>query len=146
MKINSLIEKLEQLEYPKFKNADGIRIPPYFHVTELGMKRKDFIDCGGNLNHTQHISFQLWTDEDFEHRLTSKNFLSIIESFRSTFNSPNLDIEVEYQGNTLGSYDLAFEDDYFILMPKYTDCLAPDKCGVRKCDKPRKKCCGGKKC
>ena len=145
MKINDFIEKLEQLEYPKFKTSDELRIPPYFHVTELGMKRKDFIDCGGNLKHTQHITFQLWTDEDFDHRITSKNFLSIIDKFNSSFGSPNLEVEVEYQVNTLGSYGLDFKDDYFILMPKYTDCLAPDKCGVDN-GKKKKGCCGGKKC
>ncbi|MEZ4923970.1 MAG: DUF6428 family protein, partial [Crocinitomicaceae bacterium] len=40
------------------------------------------------------------------------------------------EIEVEYQGNTIGKYGLAFENGNFLLTSKTTDCLAKDNCGI----------------
>ncbi len=42
----------------------------------------------------------------------------------------NLDIEVEYQSNTIGKYDLDFNGKDFVLVSKKTDCLAKENCGV----------------
>ena len=42
----------------------------------------------------------------------------------------DLEIEVEYQSETIGKYDLEFNGKNFILTSKQTACLAQDKCGV----------------
>jgi len=50
----------------------------------------------------------------------------------------NLEIEVEYQGTTIGKYGLDFDGKNFLLTTKLTDCLAKDQCGVPQ-DKPKVK-------
>ena len=42
----------------------------------------------------------------------------------------DFDIEVEYQSNTIGKYDLEFNGKTFILKNKTTACLAQDACGI----------------
>jgi hypothetical protein len=115
-----------------FRLEDGTLIPPYFHITEMGMKIKHFVDCGGTVRTEQHINFQIWTADDFDHRLTPQKLLDLIVKNEGLFNQ-ELEIEMEYQTNTIGSYILE-ESDYpnalFTLKPKKTNCLAPDKCGV----------------
>ena len=42
----------------------------------------------------------------------------------------NLEIEIEYQSETIGKYGLEFEGGRFLLQATQTDCLAKEKCGV----------------
>ena len=42
----------------------------------------------------------------------------------------DLEIEVEYQGATIGKYGLDFDGTHFLLMNTHTDCLAKDTCGI----------------
>ena len=42
----------------------------------------------------------------------------------------NLDIEVEYQNDTIGKYAVSFNGNNFVLVNKMTDCLSKDKCGI----------------
>ena len=42
----------------------------------------------------------------------------------------NLEIEVEYQGETIGKFGLDFDGTNFVLTTKKTDCLAKDNCGI----------------
>jgi hypothetical protein len=42
----------------------------------------------------------------------------------------DLEVEVEYQMETIGRYALEFNGKSFVLMPKFTDCLASDSCGI----------------
>jgi hypothetical protein len=42
----------------------------------------------------------------------------------------DLEIEVEYQGATIGKYGLDFDGTNFLLMNTQTDCLAKDNCGI----------------
>ena len=44
----------------------------------------------------------------------------------------DLEIEVEYQGATIGKYGLDFDGKNFLLTTKMTDCLAKDNCGIPK--------------
>jgi hypothetical protein len=114
-----------------FRLEDGTLIPPYFHITEMGLKIKHFVDCGGTLRTEQYLNFQIWTADDFDHRLTSQKLLELINKNEGMFNQQELEIEMEYQTNTIGSYTLEtsdFPSALFILKPKKTNCLAPDKC------------------
>ena len=116
-----------------FRLEDGTLIPPYFHITEIGMKIKHFVDCGGVIRTEQCINFQIWTADDFDHRLTPQKLLELIVKNEGLFGKTDLEVEMEYQTNTIGSYTLE-ESDYpnalFTLKSKKTNCLAPDKCGV----------------
>ena len=42
----------------------------------------------------------------------------------------DLDIEVEYQAETIGKFGLEFNGSQFLLTSKQTDCLAKDNCGI----------------
>jgi hypothetical protein len=42
----------------------------------------------------------------------------------------NLEVEVEYQSETIGKYGLDFDGKRFLLTPTQTDCLAKEKCGI----------------
>ena len=116
-----------------FRLEDGTLIPPYFHITEMGMKIKHFVDCSGVPRTEQCVNFQIWTADDFDHRLTSEKLLELIVKNEGLFGKIELEVEMEYQTNTIGSYTLE-ESDYpnalFTLKSKKTNCLAPDKCGV----------------
>ncbi len=46
MKIPEVKEALDTVEAVNFKLPDGSTLPPHFHVTELGLVTKHFIDCG----------------------------------------------------------------------------------------------------
>ena len=116
-----------------FRLEDGTLIPPYFHITEMGVKIKHFVDCGGVPRTEQCINFQIWTADDFDHRLTPEKLLELIVKNEGLFGKMVLEVEMEYQTNTIGSYTL--EESYypnalFTLKSKKTNCLAPDKCGV----------------
>ncbi|OAQ41708.1 hypothetical protein A5893_00935 [Pedobacter psychrophilus] len=125
--IKSILPKLENVV---FKLEDGTSVPEHFHVTEVGMITKNYIDCGGTFRNEKTVGFQLWNADDFDHRLKPIKLLNIIKLSEEKLGIENLEIEVEYQAQTIGKYGLAFENDTFILTNKQTDCLAKDSCGI----------------
>lgn len=116
------------------KLEDGAIIPPYYHITEMGIKIKHFVDCGGTLRTEQCVTFQVWTADDFEHRVTVAKILDIIEKGEKIIGSVDLEIEMEYQTNTIGNYTLEPQESplVYTLKSTKTNCLAPDQCGVEK--------------
>ncbi len=130
MKRSEFKNHLNRLHQVNFVQANGQPVPSHFHVTEAGLISKHFIDCGGTVRMDQTISFQLWTSHDTEHRLEPSKLLKIISLSEDLFGSEDLEIEVEYQTETVGKYGLSFQDDKFMLTAKQTDCLAKDQCGV----------------
>ena len=50
----------------------------------------------------------------------------------------DFEIEVEYQGETIGKYNLDFDGTNFLLTTKQTDCLAKNNCGIP-AEKPKVK-------
>lgn len=130
MKLSEIKEILTKVEGVNFQLEDGELVPEHFHVTEVGVVTKDFIDCGGTVRHEKVANFQLWDANDFEHRLKPGKLLSIIGLSEKVLGMEDSEIEVEYQGETIGKYDLAFNGINFILMAKKTACLAMDKCGI----------------
>jgi len=107
---------------------DGSAVPAHFHVTEVGKVTRHFIDCGGKERKEEIVNFQLWEADDYDHRLHPEKLVSIIKLSQERLSIGNLPVEVEYQGATIGRYDLAHEDGQFTLVNKATDCLARDKC------------------
>ena len=105
-------------------------MPEHFHVTEVGIITKDFIDCGGTVRHEKVANFQLWDANDFEHRLKAGKLLNIISLSEKVLGMEDLEIEVEYQAETIGKYDLGDDGGDFLLISKITACLAMDNCGV----------------
>ena len=94
------------------------------------MVTKNFIDCGGTVRHEKVANFQLWDANDFEHRLKAGKLLDIISLSEKVLGMEDLEIEVEYQAQTISKYDLGHDGENFLLIAKTTACLATDKCGV----------------
>nr|BFF39635.1 DUF6428 family protein [Tenacibaculum mesophilum] len=139
MNLSEIKKHLENLKTIAFQLPDGSLVPNHFHVTEVGRVTKNFIDCGGVVRNEEVVNFQLWNANDYDHRLHPEKLISIIELSEKTLNiSPNLEIEVEYQGSTIGKYGLDFDGTNFLLTTKQTDCLAKDNCGIPQ-EKPRVK-------
>ena len=78
MKLSEVKNQLSTLETVTFQLPNGTFVPEHFHVTEVGLVTKNFIDCGGTVRNETVVNFQLWDANDFEHRLKPKKFLDII--------------------------------------------------------------------
>jgi hypothetical protein len=130
MKLSEIKSQLPQLSQLTFLLPDGSSVPAHFHITEVGQVTKRFIDCGGTVRNEKAINFQLWEDGDYDHRLGAKKLLDIIELSEKVLGLEDLEVEVEYQNDTIGKYGLEFSGEAFFLTKKMTDCLAKDKCGI----------------
>lgn len=130
MKLSEVKNHLKNLERIAFQLPNGALVPRHFHVTEVGKINKDFIDCGGTVRKEQVVSFQLWEANDYDHRLHPEKLLKIIEISENQLDIEDWDVEVEYQGETIGKYSLGFDGTNFLLQSTKTDCLAKDNCGI----------------
>jgi hypothetical protein len=130
MKLSAIKSQLEGLPQVNFILPDGNQVPAHFHVTEVGQVTKKYIDCGGTLREESKVTFQLWEDGDVDHRLAASKLLNIIGLAERLLSIPDLEVEVEYQGDTIGRYGLDFNGPDFLLTATQTDCLAKDKCGI----------------
>ena len=130
MKLSQVKNILKSVETVNFTLPDGTSVPEHFHVTEVGLITKNFIDCGGTVRKETVVNFQLWDANDFEHRLKPQKLLNIIELSEKVLGIEDFEIEVEYQDTTIGKYDLEFNGENFELVNKQTACLAQDQCGI----------------
>lgn len=130
MKLSEIKKHLATTEAVNFKLPTGAYVPENFHVTEVGLVTKHFIDCGGTERLEKVVSFQLFNANDFEHRLKPQKLSKIIALSENKLSIGDLEIEVEYQSDTIGKYGLHFNGKDFVLIPKQTACLASDACGI----------------
>jgi len=130
MKLSEIKTILETVETVNFQLPNGNFVPEHFHVTEVGLITKNFIDCGGTVRKETVVNFQLWDANDFEHRLKPKKLIHIIELSEKILGIEDFEIEVEYQDTTIGKYDLGFNGKDFLLLNKQTACLAQEQCGI----------------
>ncbi|MDG4652035.1 DUF6428 family protein [Chryseobacterium arthrosphaerae] len=130
MKLSEIKEILPTLENVEFQLENGTFVPEHFHVTEVGQIHKKFIDCGGVIRTEKTVNFQLWNADDYEHRLKPGKLLNIIRLSEQKLDIEDSEIEVEYQSDTIGKYDLEFNGKTFVLKSKTTACLAIEACGI----------------
>lgn len=130
MKLSDVKKSLANITAVNFQLPNGSFVPEHFHVTEIGLVTKHFIDCGGTVRTEKMANFQLWDANDFEHRLKPKKLLDIIALSEKILLLEDLEIEVEYQDDTIGKYGLDFNGKDFVLVTTQTNCLAKDKCGI----------------
>lgn len=131
MKLSDVKNALGNLTAINFKLPDGSYLPPHFHVTEVGLVTKHFIDCGGVERKETVVNFQLWEAGDYDHRLAPQKFLHILNISKKVIGeAEDLVIEVEYQQDTIGKFNLEFDGKDFVLVAKQTACLAQDACGI----------------
>jgi hypothetical protein len=130
MKLEQIKKYLSTAEAVNFELQNGTIVPEHFHVTEVGIVTKIFIDCGGTIRNEKVANFQLWNANDFDHRLKPSKLLDIIKLSEEKLGMEDLEIEVEYQAETIGKYELEFNGKNFVLVSKQTACLATDSCGI----------------
>jgi len=130
MKLSEIKKHLATAESVNFMLPDGTFVPEHFHVTEIGAVTKNFIDCGGTVRKESVVNFQLWNADDCEHRLKPQKLLNIIALSEKVLGIEDGEIEVEYQNTTIGKYNLDFNGTDFLLVNKFTDCLARERCGI----------------
>lgn len=130
MKLSEIKSLLSTMKTVEFVLENGDRVPAHFHITEVGLINKHFIDCGGTVRMESNINFQLWNANDLDHRLDPSKLLSIIELSESKLNLGDFEIEVEYQLSTIGKFGLNHNGSHFVLTNKQTACLADDHCGI----------------
>jgi hypothetical protein len=130
MKVSELKEILKDQEGLIFRLPNGTEVPSHFHVTEVGRVSRHFIDCGGTERKEEKASFQLWVAEDHDHRLAAEKLSRIIKIAEDRLQLPDVEIEIEYQSDTIGKYALAYRDGIFMLESLQTACLAQDNCGI----------------
>ena len=136
MKLSEIKKQLQTAEAVNFILPTGVFVPEHFHVTEVGLVTKNFIDCGGTVRNETVANFQLWDANDYEHRLKPQKLLNIIALSEKILGMEDLEIEVEYQSDTIGKYGLHYNGEAFVLVPKQTACLAQEHCIV---DRPKHK-------
>lgn len=130
MKLSEIKKQLSTATAVNFQLPNGTMVPEHFHVTEVGVISKHFIDCGGTVRDEKVANFQLWNANDTDHRLKPQKLSNIIALSERVLGMEDLEVEVEYQGDTIGKYGIVFADGNFILTNKQTDCLAKDNCGI----------------
>ena len=115
MKLSEIKPVLNTVESVSFILPNGQFVPNHFHVTEVGMITKNFIDCGGTVREEKVVNFQLWEANDFDHRLAPQKLKNIIELSEKVLHLEDAEIEVEYQQDTIGKYNLEFNGTHFLL-------------------------------
>jgi hypothetical protein len=128
MKLSDFKKELSVAKAINFIQPNGELVPAHFHITQVGLATKHFYDCGVSVHVEKLASFQIWVDTDTEHRLKPLSLLQILAHTENILGDEDLEIEVEYQNETIGKYALGHKGDSFILLPKYTECLAKDIC------------------
>lgn len=130
MKLSEVKSILANSKTIGFQLANGSFVPNHFHVTEVGQINKHFVDCGGTVRNENIVNFQLWNANDYDHRLHPEKLLQIIKLSEQVLGLEDLEVEVEYQSDTIGKFGLEFDGDNFLLTTKQTTCLAQVQCGV----------------
>lgn len=138
MKLSKIKTILSNSQNIAFQLPNGELVPSHFHVTEVGKISKHFIDCGGTVRKEEVVNFQLWNADDYDHRLYPDKLLNIIRLSEEKLGIEDLEIEVEYQAETIGKFGLEYNGSQFLLTSKQTDCLAKDNCGIP-AEKPKVK-------
>lgn len=139
MKLNHLKSILEENPNKNISFFIGDHeIPQHFHLTEIGIESKVFIDCGGTTRNSRCCTLQLWVANDFDHRLNSSKMLDILKLSEKIIDNDNIEVRIEYEKDVISQYPIK---DYtvdnqiiFYLKYRHTECLAPEKCGISCCE------------
>jgi len=130
MKFIEFITALKGMQSLTFRMPTGETIPAHFHITEVGVVTKNYIDCGGTKRAESKVVFQIWVANDTDHRLKAEKLLDIVELAEAIHGYQDLEVEFEYQGETICKYGIQNSLGQFLFVNKFTDCLAKDQCGI----------------
>jgi hypothetical protein len=79
MQLYEFKKHLTETKELSFQLPDGTYIPEHFHITEVAIVDKTYIDCGGVHRHEQVVTLQIWVAGDTDHRLAPQKLLTIID-------------------------------------------------------------------
>jgi hypothetical protein len=130
MKLSAFKNQLDKISQLNFVQPNGTYVPRHFHITEVGLVTKHFIDCGGTVRTEKAVNLQIWVAQDFDHRLEPLKLKKILALAENLFEQEDLEVEVEFQTDTIGRYGVEFDKENFLLTSKQTDCLAKELCGL----------------
>jgi hypothetical protein len=130
MKLSEFKATLNDIDELNLMQHDGTPVPSHFHITEAGLLTKHFVDCGKTIHLKKSAVFQVWTAEDVWHRLKPETVVDIIDKSHKVFQGEDPEVEIEFQMETIGKFGLDFDGKNFLLVPKETDCLAKERCGI----------------
>lgn len=119
----------------RIRLPDASPVPLSFHVTEVGLVHKTFLDCGGTLRETRACQLQVWVGEDYDHRIETGKMAGILEKGKSLLPDDSVPVEIEYEDRvisqyTISSHELTDDAVILVLAHKHTECLAPELCGL----------------
>ena len=115
MKLSEFKNSLEQVDVFNLQLPSGVMVPAHFHITEMGLLTKNFIDCGSVIREEKTVTFQVWFADDVEHRLAPSKVFKIMEASKNLIGELDLDLEVEYQMEaTIGKFGLEFPMEFLI--------------------------------
>jgi hypothetical protein len=126
-------------------------IEPHAHITEVGRVDKAFVDCGGTVRRTSHISLQTWVADDLHHRLAPAKLAAVIEKAAPILGTDDLEVEIEHEDGLISQFpvhgaDRTDEHLVFYLGSKHTDCLAKELCVPAAPGASQDACCSGGGC
>ncbi len=108
MKLSEIKNHLANTDALSFMLPNDTFVPQNFHVTEVGLITKNFIDCGGTVRKETVVNFQLWEDSnDEDHRLKPNKLLKIIALSEKVLGIEDYEIEVEYRKTQLANMSWA---------------------------------------
>lgn len=124
-------------------------VPQSFHITEVGLVSKTFIDCGGKVHTIQTCQLQAWIGPDIDHKIEAGKMADILKKSAAIVPSDFLELEIEYEDEAISQYPVAdalVSDDAVTLQltTKHTACLAPELCILpsgESCCAPGSGCC-----
>jgi hypothetical protein len=153
MTLNELKTLLTQESGKHFRLRlpDGSPVPVSFHITEVGLVHKTFIDCGGTLRENRVCQLQVWVGEDEDHRIMTQKAAGILEKAGSFLLDDSLPVEMEYEDEVISQYTVSghevdAEGVIITLGHKHTACLAPELCGLEATPAKANPCCGPAGC
>jgi hypothetical protein len=118
----------------RFILPNGQAVPAHAHVTEVAQITKRFIDCGGTRRDDVLCRLQTWVAEDFDHRLTARKLLGILnQAAIDVLTTDDLELDVEHEVQYISQFPVALveflEGELRIkLGERHTACLAQEKC------------------
>ena len=120
-----------------FLNADGDRVHPGYHLTEVKAARFETVDCGAQTNSWLETIIQLWVPENerSEEFMPAGKFLSIYEKVTGMIDiDPTAEVRFEYGDENFfpSNYHVESisEDGVNLLVelrPPQTTCKARDR-------------------
>ena len=135
MKLNefkTLLEANREKEF-RLQLPDASAVPISFHITEVALIHKSFIDCGGTFRETRTCQLQAWVGPDENHRIASGKMADILGLAAKYLPDKDVPLEIEYEDATISQYPVAdalVSDEAVTLQltTKHTACLAPELC------------------